>query len=112
MRKKIGQIKILIRWGILFFLFLFLIFPFKTFADRGIFVWPPEIHLNQSAQNAIVAWNGKEEIIILSTNFEKNKFCGWSSYGRTRRVHKVHLKEIHWLNKKRVEKLKSYLKIE
>ncbi len=79
MREKLGQMKILIKWGILFFLFL--IFPFETFADRGIFIWPPEIHLNQSAQNAIVTWNGKEEIIILSTNFEKNKFCGWSSYG-------------------------------
>jgi len=79
MRKKLSQMKILMKWGILFFLFL--IFPFKTFADRGIFVWPPEIYLNQSAQNAIVAWNGKEEIIILSTNFEKDKFCGWSSYG-------------------------------
>ena len=28
------------------------------------------IHLDQSAQNAIVAWDGEEEIIILSINIE------------------------------------------
>ena len=79
MRKNSYQIKILIKRIVL--VFLFLIFPIITFADRGVFIWPSEIHLNQSAQNAIVAWNGKEEIIILSTNFEKNEFCGWSTYG-------------------------------
>jgi hypothetical protein len=54
---------------IILLLFLFLI-PFFAFADRGMIVWPPEVHLDQSAQNAIVAWNGKEEIIILSTSIK------------------------------------------
>ena len=49
-----------------------LIFPFLVFADGGMVVWPPTIHLNQSAQNAIVAWNGSEEIIILSVNLESS----------------------------------------
>ncbi len=34
--------------------------------------WPPEIHLDQSAQNAIVAWNGSEEIIVLSSNIKSS----------------------------------------
>lgn len=49
---------------------LLLFFPVLIFADRGMVVWPPEIRLDQSAQNAIVAWNGREEIIILSSDIE------------------------------------------
>jgi len=52
--------------------FLVLFFPILILADGGMVVWPPEIHLNQSAQNAIVAWNGDEEIIILSINVESS----------------------------------------
>ena len=33
-------------------------------------IWPPEVELNQSAQNAIVAWDGQEEILILSIDLE------------------------------------------
>jgi peptidoglycan hydrolase-like protein with peptidoglycan-binding domain len=36
-------------------------------------IWPSEVRLDQSAQNAIVAWNGKEEIIILSINIKTLK---------------------------------------
>lgn len=36
-------------------------------------VWPPKVELNQSAQNAIVAWNGQEEIIILSNDIESDE---------------------------------------
>lgn len=49
---------------------LILIIPGFAFADMGVVVWPPEIRLDQSAQNAIVAWNGEEEIIILSVDVE------------------------------------------
>ncbi len=50
--------------------FLILIFPVLGLADGGMIVWPPMIHIDQSAQNAIVAWNGEEEIIILSIDIE------------------------------------------
>ena len=51
---------------------LVLIFPVLAFADRGMMVWPPNVYLNQDAQNAIVAWNGQEEIIILSVDVNTN----------------------------------------
>lgn len=51
---------------------LILIFPTLVFADRGMVIWPPDVHLDQTAQNAIVAWNGEEEIIILSANIESS----------------------------------------
>ncbi|MFQ6074639.1 MAG: DUF2330 domain-containing protein [Candidatus Bathyarchaeia archaeon] len=36
-------------------------------ADRGL-ISAPQVSLDESGQNAIVAWNGKEEVLILSTN--------------------------------------------
>jgi hypothetical protein len=38
-------------------------------ADRGL-IGPPQIALDESSQNAIVAWNGHEEVLILSTNVQ------------------------------------------
>ena len=52
--------------------FLILVFPSLASTDGGMVIWPPTIHLDQSAQNAIVAWNGDEEIIILSINIESS----------------------------------------
>ncbi|MCK4520700.1 DUF2330 domain-containing protein [Candidatus Parcubacteria bacterium] len=49
-----------------------LIIPNYIFADGGMIVWPPKVHLDQTAQNAIVAWNGEEEIIILSNDIESD----------------------------------------
>ncbi len=46
--------------------------PSSVFSDGGMVIWPPKVHLNQSAQNAIVAWNGSEEIIILSNDIESD----------------------------------------
>jgi len=51
---------------------LVLIFPVLVFADMGMIIWPPHVHLDESAQNAIVAWNGEEEIIILSVDVKSN----------------------------------------
>ena len=46
-----------------------LVVPSLVSADRGmILIGPKEVWLEESAQNAIVAWNGKEEVIILSTD--------------------------------------------
>lgn len=47
-----------------------IIAPTITSADGGMIVWPPDVHLDQSAQNAIVAWDGQEEIIILSNDIQ------------------------------------------
>jgi predicted outer membrane repeat protein len=54
------------------FIFLILIFPALAVADGGMVIWPPPVHLDQTAQNAIVAWNGEEEIIILSNNIKSD----------------------------------------
>lgn len=53
-------------------IFLALICPSLTFADGGMMIWPPSVHLDQSAQNAIVAWNKNEEKIMLSINIESS----------------------------------------
>ncbi|MCX6811889.1 MAG: peptidoglycan-binding protein [Candidatus Berkelbacteria bacterium] len=45
--------------------------PLTISANGGVWIWPPNIHVNQTDQNAIIAWNGQEEILILSTNWEK-----------------------------------------
>ena len=57
---------------ILIIIFSLSLIPSLIFADGGMIIWPPEIHLDQSAQNAIVSWNGKEEIIILSNDIESD----------------------------------------
>jgi peptidoglycan hydrolase-like protein with peptidoglycan-binding domain len=44
--------------------------PLLASGDGGMIIWPPTVHLDQSAQNAMVAWNGREEIIILSVDVE------------------------------------------
>lgn len=55
----------------IFCLFLFAGF---SFADRGM-IPPPQVQLDQSAQNAIVAWNGTEEIIILSSDVKSSEIA-------------------------------------
>lgn len=52
--------------------FSILFFPILILADGGMMIWPPRVHLDQSAQNAIVAWSGQKEIIILSNDIESN----------------------------------------
>jgi len=42
--------------------------PSLALGDGGMLWWPQPVHLNQSAQNAIVAWNKQEEIILLSVD--------------------------------------------
>lgn len=55
-----------------YFLILILIFPALVFADGGMIPWPPEVELNQYAQNAIVGWRDGEEILILSVDLESS----------------------------------------
>lgn len=48
--------------------------PILTRADMGMIpIWPPDVDLQESNQNAIVAWNGEEEILILSTDITANQ---------------------------------------
>jgi hypothetical protein len=44
----------------------------SVYADRGL-VGPPEISLEEPGQIAIIAWNGQEEVLILSTNVRSSK---------------------------------------
>jgi len=45
-----------------------LVIPYFVFADRGMVPYPPRVILDETEQNAIVGWNGKEEVLILSTD--------------------------------------------
>jgi eight-cysteine-cluster-containing protein len=67
---------------VIYLFFFFALFaPLLVLADRGVVVWPRQINLQQTAQNAIVAWNGQEELLILSTNWNRqDQFCGISTY--------------------------------
>ncbi|RLI42207.1 hypothetical protein DRO59_04855 [Candidatus Bathyarchaeota archaeon] len=53
--------------GIIFFLLVLFPFPF-VHADRGMIPVFPEVSVYEPGQKAIVAWNGQEEILILSTD--------------------------------------------
>lgn len=51
-----------------------LLTPSLVSANRGmIVVGPREVDLQESGQNAIVAWNGEEEVIILSTDAKSSE---------------------------------------
>lgn len=48
--------------------------PILIKADMGMIpVGPPDIELQESNQNAIAAWNGEEEILMLSTDITANQ---------------------------------------
>lgn len=54
---------------IIFVLSLILLAPLSGSANRGMInIGPEEVIIRESAQNAIIAWNGCEEIIVLSTD--------------------------------------------
>jgi hypothetical protein len=56
---------------LMFVSFTIIALPLIVKANGGVWIWPPNIHVNQTDQNAIIAWNGQEEVLILSTNWEK-----------------------------------------
>jgi len=48
--------------------------PLSTSANRGMInIGPKEVNIQESVQNAIVAWNGDEEVIILSTDVQSSQ---------------------------------------
>lgn len=50
-----------------------ILIPIFAYADGGIFIWPPKIYLSESAQKAICAFNGSEEVLIISNDFKSDK---------------------------------------
>ncbi len=52
--------------------FFILLIPSIVSANRGV-IGPREVSIEESGQNAIVAWNGKEEVIILSIDIKSSK---------------------------------------
>lgn len=64
--KKVFKIFVLI------FTLSFLL-PVFVRADRGMVYYDPKIKLYESDQNAIAAWNGEEEILLLSTNLRASE---------------------------------------
>lgn len=61
------------------YLFLFIcllsvsISPLAAIADRGMVVIKPQVKLWETDQNTIVAWNGEEEILVLSVNLKASE---------------------------------------
>ena len=53
--------------GIVFFLLVLFSVSF-VYADRGLITVSPEVSVYEPGQKAIVAWNGEQEILILSTD--------------------------------------------
>jgi len=42
-------------------------------ADGGMIPWPPQVSLREAGQKAIIAWNGTEEALILSTDVRSSE---------------------------------------
>lgn len=63
-----------IKYFIVIALISILLIPSPVHANKGsMIIGPRNVHLEEAGQNAIVAWNGNEEIIILSTDMRSSK---------------------------------------
>ncbi|MGQ9534696.1 MAG: DUF2330 domain-containing protein [bacterium] len=51
-----------------FYLFVIFISCYLVFADRGLIPFDPGIEIYEPNQRAMIAWNGEEEILLLSTD--------------------------------------------
>ncbi|MCX6736546.1 MAG: DUF2330 domain-containing protein [Candidatus Parcubacteria bacterium] len=67
MKKNIGYM------SFIFLLAITLLLPGFVFADMGMIRPDPQVKLYETDQNAIVAWNGQEEMLILSINLRSNQ---------------------------------------
>lgn len=62
------------KYLLIFSLIFILLIPCLVSANRGMMIiGPREVSLQESGQNAIVAWNGNEEVIILSTDAKSSE---------------------------------------
>lgn len=63
------KIRIGARFEFLAFMFVFLLSTLSlVYADRGMIPVQSEVSIYEPGQKAIIAWDGKEEILILSTD--------------------------------------------
>ena len=58
---------------VILLLIVILSIPSLGSADMGMIPFPRDVHLDESGQNAIVAWNGSEEVLILSTDVKSSE---------------------------------------
>lgn len=58
---------------ILFILILLVVFSASTFADRGSIPFITGVQIFEPSQDALIAWNGEEEILILSTELSASE---------------------------------------
>jgi len=49
------------------------LFPLPACADRGSIPFDPQVTIFEPTQRAMIAWNGKEEILLLSTDLRASK---------------------------------------
>lgn len=54
-------------------LVILLLLTLVSSADRGLIPFPGHVRIDESGQNAIVAWNGDEEVLILSTDVKSSE---------------------------------------
>lgn len=57
----------------LFIIILMLMLSFPAVCGDGGIIGPPQIYIQEKAQNAIVAWNGTEEVLILSIDIQSSE---------------------------------------
>lgn len=69
---SVQGIRIIVKRFSIFLFLLLLLVPSLASADRGVVSFSSTVRIDESGQNAIVAWNGKEEVIILSTDMESS----------------------------------------
>jgi len=59
--------------GLLIVLMLMMSLIFPSVSGDGGIIGPPQIYIYERAQNAIVAWNGSEEVLILSIDIDSSE---------------------------------------
>lgn len=59
--------------GLAIFLMLLIPLSFPIVCGDGGIIGPPKIYIQEQAQNAIVAWNGYEEVLILSIDIQSSE---------------------------------------
>ena len=52
------------------YLFFLLLFSVSVYADRGSIPFRPDIRIFEPKQRAMIAWNGEEEILLLTTDMK------------------------------------------
>ena len=55
------------------FFILFLFLSIAIYADRGSIPFRPDVKIFEPAQRAMIAWNGEEEILLLSTDMKSSE---------------------------------------